>query len=146
MTMHCEFCSSKAELKTIKTVTGEPLHTFDWDKDGRAFKICPDCFTVDTITLKDGRELIKQEIVNNSLYSGRDKKSVLQQLCKKQSIEGEERKLTIANSMKEIKGVSDIKCIEIISGVFSMSTSVVEVLFHNVKRYRGYMKVKKYEK
>ena len=136
--MFCDFCIDRPKLSNLFEVTGEQPHSHDFDYDGSIFRICPDCLTVDTLSLREDRILINERKKYNSLYSGRDKKAVVYRLCQLLKIEGEKRKITIKNIMDDIRPLSDTECFEKISGELNISSIKVEILFYNVKRYREY--------
>ncbi len=138
MSMYCDFCPDKPKLSPLIEVTGEQPHSHDFDTDGKVFRICPTCLTVDTISLREERLLIKIRKQTNSSYSRRDKKVAVFHICKLLGLKDENRKITISKIMKVIKPLSDSECFERISKELKISPIKVELLFYNVKRYREY--------
>ena len=132
--MDCQFCEEKPELISIVELTGELPHTFDFDKDGKLFKVCPSCLTVDNIGLRIERDLVKK--AETHTYSHKDKEVIVYIICNLKKLKGEERKTTVASVMKQIQHESDERVVSYLSSFFNFYESKVEILFHNVKIYR----------
>ena len=134
--MKCQFCPQKEDLIPLQELLGEPPHSHDFDKDGKLFKICPNCFSCDNDTLRTDRILVLKELARASKYSRRDKKTVLFLICNKKELSHEERKILVSDTMKEIKDTSDKLCVAKISEIFDLKKSRIEMLFYNIKVYR----------
>ena len=140
--MKCEYCSSQCELKKI-----EKPHTSDYDTEGRVFWFCPGCFTIDTVSLRENRNLHNRIVQNQSLFSNRVRKSVVHQLSWAISIEDDRKKL-IKDTTDRIKNTSDTMCFHIIAESFNIpTTKVVDRFFTtlNVKIYRDFIKEYKFQ-
>ena len=136
--MECVFCSERPMLLSIPDLTGEPIHSHDFDKDGKPFYVCPNCFTCDNSGLRAERYTIKYVIEDTSKYSRRDKQVLVRRLCTIHSKNISNKNKAVSEVMKEIKDKTDKSCIEFISEYFGETSRRIEVLFYNIKMYRKY--------
>jgi hypothetical protein len=140
--MECNFCDEKPKLLTIIEFTKGRPHSYDFDQDGKQFKICPNCLSCDNAGLRAEREHTLTLLKLKNQFSGRDKQKVIQILCDRKEMKWEEKKLTVSSLLKQLKDVSDRKCKEILSLAFGVEIVRVDILFYNIKVYRR--EVRKY--
>ena len=138
--MKCDWCKGGVELQSFEKVLGRLPTTVDFDNDGKVYKICPNCFSVDTISTITERELQRKIVENCNCFSRRDKKIVVQKLVDKQN-KKEDRKFLIATLVNTVKSQTDEQCLETLSNFFKLSKEYIQMLFYNVKIYRTYKKV-----
>jgi len=134
--MHCESCEEKPKLVNIAEITGESPHTYDFDEEGKLFKICPNCFTADSLSLKGTRELSKSILENQSGYSRRDKKAVCTIICNTRRLYGEERKIRMSTIINSVKFATDRDSEKKLAKFFDVKLVKIQMLFYNVKVYR----------
>ena len=130
--MLCSFCAKlgqSVELLNIMELTKHPSHGFDFDKDGKPFYVCPQCFTADNRNLYDEREMIRNIIQNESLISNRQIKHCIQQLAFRNGFESEEaRKKAIAEINNKSRLLSDDSKIQFIAEAFDIPKLRVETM------------------
>ena len=134
--MNCEYCNDKPELVTIDELTGELPKTHDFDKDGKLFKVCPNCFSCDNIGFREERLIKLRELLSKNQISYRDKCLVLKICCDKNNIKLEQKRITVSKVMSTLKNKSDNQIVRIISEYFNLESVKVSMLFQNVKFLR----------
>jgi len=144
--MNCQFCEQKPKLVTIPELTGEQLHSHDFDTDGKTFKICPNCFSCDNIGLRGERELTRNIILSHNQYSRRDKKLAVRILCRKVGLRGDERLIATAEATNLTIGKTDSESVEVLSSYFNQQQKRVSNLLYNAKVYRKLQGDNKYDR
>lgn len=134
--MQCVFCSERPMLLSISDLTGEPIHSHDFDNEGKPYYVCPECFSCDNSGLREDRKLIKFENERTNKYSRRDKQILIRMLCDKHEEDMSNKNKAVAEVMREIKGSTDKSCIAYISEYFGETAYKIEVLFYNIRIYR----------
>ncbi len=103
--IRCAFCEEKTELQSIKDLLGE-VHTYDYDKDGKLFKICPSCLTVDSLSLRGTREVLKEQKNLKSGYVSNRRKREIANYCAVRYNRGFTEMRKIADDFRDIDNLS----------------------------------------
>ena len=128
--MKCDTC--KIEMLTIKELTDELPHTYDYDRDGFMFKVCPQCLECHTFSTKDTQFLQRMQLLNLNVLSTRDKKFIIHKLAHRESNNGNNGK-KISETFRACKDKTDKEVIEIIAKSFNISSIKITQMFYSVK-------------
>jgi len=138
--MTCSFCETNMVLIPLRQLFKREISSLDFDEEGRQYKICPNCFSLDNFNLRESRALMRAIQDNQATFSRRDKKKVVQYLCGKQRLGYEEKKIAVSNVTNQIKNKTDKHTIQYISNHFNIPSIKVSMLFYNVQVYWALMK------
>ena len=133
--MKCKFCEQPMVLIPVRVLLNRQISSLDFDEDGRQYKICPNCFSLDNFNLRESRALIRAIQDNQITFSQNDKKKVLKYLCRKAKYTFNQNKETVNTMSKELKHRTDKNTVKTIATHFNVPQIKVSMLFYNVQVY-----------
>lgn len=116
----------------------------DYDEYGCKLAMCPNCGSVDNIQLRELRGIYQKQVMLNSVFSNHLRREVVYHLLSNKIFkEDSERKMFIANTVKEAKNSTDNYACMTIATAFNMSPMKVLNTFiqlfratkHNFREY-----------